>query len=81
MVPHHILSSKLGRHGCEELIIQCIKSWLHFHSRRAVVSGSTSTWMLVMNGVLQQGFQAVLAFPRTDSGKTQFQLERWGFYL
>jgi len=35
----------------------------------------------VMNGVLQQGFQAVLAFPRTDSGKTQFQLERWGFYL
>lgn len=58
----HILTSKLGRHGFEELIIRCIKAWLDFHRQKAVISGSVSTWMMVMNGVLQGSKLGTLFF-------------------
>ena len=47
---HIILIKKLKSCGTDEWTVRCVENWLTGRAQRVVISGTESSWSLVING-------------------------------
>ena len=52
-ISHNILITNLSKCGIDEWTVRCVENWLTGRAQRVVISGTSSSWKLVISSVPQ----------------------------